>query len=401
MKSWPLVELRDCCEVVSGATPSTSRPDYWGGDVLWVTPKELSKLEGMRIGETERRLTSAGLASCAARTLPVGAVLLSSRAPIGLVALTTAPMATNQGFKSLVPDMERLVPEYLYFWLRANRERLQAMGNGATFKELSKAGVERLRIALPPVSVQRRVAEVLEVADTLRAKRRAAMELYRGLRDAEFLEMFGDPSKNPKGWPVQAIGTLLESATYGSSQKAGAAGAFPILRMNNITSTGEMDLGALKYVDLPPGRRDRFLVRDGDVLFNRTNSMDLVGKSAVFHGTEPMAYAGYLIRLRCKPALEPEYLGAFLNTAYAKRVLRSMCKSIIGMANINAREIQTMLIPVPPLAFQRRFAEKVGTVSEARSKQIQSAQSLDALFASLQHRAFNGTLFAEAAPSRQ
>jgi type I restriction enzyme S subunit len=130
--------LGSCCEIVSGATPKTGVPEYWDGDVLWATPKDLSDLEGKYIHETPRKITQTGLRNCAASLLPAGSVLLSSRAPIGHVAINTNPMATNQGFKSLVPRHDRVDAGYLYYWLRANRSFLESLGNGATFKEVSK-----------------------------------------------------------------------------------------------------------------------------------------------------------------------------------------------------------------------------------------------------------------------
>lgn len=121
MSEWPLAQLGECCEIVSGATPRTSEPAYWNGEVRWATPKDLSELKGARISDTPRRITPAGLASCAATILPVGSVLFSSRAPIGHVAINVVPMATNQGFKSFIPKRHRIEPEFLYHWLRANR----------------------------------------------------------------------------------------------------------------------------------------------------------------------------------------------------------------------------------------------------------------------------------------
>lgn len=124
------------------------------------------------------------------------------------------------------------------------------------------------------------------------------------------------------------IGDLLESAAYGTSEKSEPTGDFPVLRMNNITRTGEIDLSELKYMNLDERERERYLVRAGDVLFNRTNSEELVGKTAIWRESRPMAYAGYLIRLRVNANNDPEYLAAFLNTGHSKRLLRSMCKSI-------------------------------------------------------------------------
>jgi type I restriction enzyme S subunit len=349
-------------------------------------------LEGPFIDDTPRKITQAGLASCSADVLPPQSVLFSSRAPIGHVAINAVPMATNQGFKSFVPHRDKLDAKFLYYWLCMNRAYLESLGNGATFKEVSKAVVSRVELPLPPLREQRRIAEVLDNADALRTRRRATLAKLDNLTQSMFLDMFGDPARNPKQWPKRRIGELLESASYGTSEKAGSIGTCPVLRMNNITTSGEIDLSSLKYMDLSDADGDRWLVRPGDILFNRTNSADLVGKTAIVRGSERMAYAGYLIRLRVTVDNNPEYVAAFLNSKYAKTVLRGMCKSIIGMANINATELKAMWTFQPPLARQRLFAMRVGSVERARADQRRSLAVQDALFASLQHRAFRGEL---------
>ncbi len=263
---------------------------------------------------------------------------------------------------------------------------------GTTRGKLTQAGAAQIVVPVPPRTEQRRIADILDKADALRTKRRAALAQLDTLAQSMFLEMFGDPAANPRGWPIRTIGELLESASYGTSEKAGTEGEFAVLRMNNITRLGELDLSELKYMDLQAAVRERYLVRKGDILFNRTNSADLVGKTAVFGESQPMAYAGYLIRLRTNNQNVPEYVAAFLNSGYAKRILRSMCKSIIGMANINATEVQAMRVAHPPLGVQRAFSTQLESLNRLRHVNKASLETLDNLFASLQHRAFRGEL---------
>lgn len=255
---------------------------------------------------------------------------------------------------------------------------------------MTQAGASEIPIPLPPLAEQLRIAEILDRAEALRAKRRATLTQLDILIQAVFLDMFGDPATNPKRWPIHKIGDLLESVSYGTSEKSGATGEFPVLRMNNITRTGEMNLTDLKFMQLTARHRERYIVRAGDVLFNRTNSPDLVGKTAIYRNMKPMAYAGYLVRLRTNGENDPEYLSSFLNTGYAKRMLRGMCKSIIGMANINATEIQAMRIPQPSLALQNEFARRVAVVEKLKAAHRASLAEMDALFSSLQHCAFQG-----------
>ena len=269
---------------------------------------------------------------------------------------------------------------------------LRQLNSAAAVPGLNRDDAYRQELLLPPIEEQRRIAAILDAADALRAKRRRALAKLDTLTQAIFIDMFGDVVANPNGWPMSRIGEVIESATYGTGKKAGSEGEYAVLRMGNLTYAGEIDFGDLKYVNLEGKELDRHLVRSGDVLFNRTNSAELVGKTAVYRDPEPIAYAGYLIRLRPGDRLDAEYLGAFMNLPSTKQKLRSMCKSIVGMANINATEVQRIEIPLPPLALQREFAvarDEVGSRIEHSRRQD---ERFDTLFASVQQRAFRGEL---------
>jgi type I restriction enzyme S subunit len=194
------VKLAQVAIIVGGSTPDTNNESYWGGDIYWATPKDLSNLNSQFINATDRKITSAGLASCSSAILPTGSVLFSSRAPIGLVAINSVPMATNQGFKSFIPQPDQLDAKYLYHWLVYNRARINAMGVGATFKEVSKKVVADIEISLPPLSEQKRIAAILDKADEIREKRERATAKLDQLSQSLFIDMFGDPESNSMAW---------------------------------------------------------------------------------------------------------------------------------------------------------------------------------------------------------
>lgn len=205
--------MGEVAEIVSGATPKTGVADFWGGDVPWATPADLSKLNGAAyISATPRNLTQAGVRGCATRILPAGSVLLSSRAPIGHVAINTVPMATNQGFKSLVPSPD-LDAKFLYHWIKSKTVYLQSLGNGATFKELSKRTVEQIQIPFPPLPEQRRIAAILDHADALRDKRRRVLSLFDPLVEAIFRSMFGGVQASAV---VEDVAAKMRTGPFGS-----------------------------------------------------------------------------------------------------------------------------------------------------------------------------------------
>ena len=154
MSSWEWVRLGSVCEVVSGSTPSTTNTALWDGDIKWITPAEIRD-DSYFIYDTERHISEkAGL-----KLMPAGTVLLSSRAPIGKVAIAGSKMCCNQGFKNLICS-DRIHNRYLYFLLKSQTQYLNSLGRGATFKEISKSIVENIEVPLPPVPVQHQVADL-------------------------------------------------------------------------------------------------------------------------------------------------------------------------------------------------------------------------------------------------
>ncbi|MDE0256856.1 MAG: restriction endonuclease subunit S, partial [Gammaproteobacteria bacterium] len=244
--NWPISTIGEVCAVVSGATPRTGNPEYWDGDIPWVTPKDLSELSQKYLSDTSRKITEAGLRSCSARILPARSVLLSSRAPIGLVAMNTLPVCTNQGFKSMVPRDGCIAPDYLYWWLKTHREALEHRGRGATFKEVSKKIVEEIAIPVPPLAEQKRIAGILDAADTLRVKRREVLVQLDTLLQSTFLDMFGDPVTNPMGWHERTLGELAQNRLRnGLSPSSQGTIDGEVLTLSAITS-GRFDFTARK-----------------------------------------------------------------------------------------------------------------------------------------------------------
>ncbi|EIA8123577.1 restriction endonuclease subunit S, partial [Escherichia coli] len=204
-------------------------------------------------------------------------------------------------------------------------------------------------IKLPPFEEQKRIVDLLDKAEGIRQKREQAIKLADDFLRAKFLEMFGTPANNIHRFPKGTIRDLVDSVNYGTSAKASIdSGEYPILRMGNITYQGRWDFTDLKYLDLSVKEKDKYLVKEGDLLFNRTNSKELVGKTAVYEEDRPMAFAGYLIRVRPNSIGNNYYISGYLNSIHGKITLMNMCKSIVGMANINAQELQNIEILIPP-----------------------------------------------------
>ena len=163
---WKECTLAELGEIVGGATPSTKDESNYGGNIAWITPKDLSILKGRFIGHGERNITEKGLNSCSARIMPKNAILFSSRAPIGYVAIAKNPVCTNQGFKSIVANEEN-DPLFLYYLLKYNKEAIEAMGSGTTFKEVSGSTMRSIRVRVPASKIeQKQIASILDTLDS-------------------------------------------------------------------------------------------------------------------------------------------------------------------------------------------------------------------------------------------
>ncbi len=172
---------------------------------------------------------------------------------------------------------------------------------------------------------------------------------------SQFIEMFGLPERNTHEYEIGTIGDVVKDVHYGTAKKASEDGRYIYIRMNNITYDGDLDLTDIKRIDVPEKDLSGCMVQEGDVLFNRTNSKDLVGKTCHFTGDEPMIIAGYIIRLRMNGKVLPEYVSTFMNLDRSKKLLYSMAKGAVGQANINAKEVQSIPIVIPPENLQQEF----------------------------------------------
>ncbi|MEE4197532.1 MAG: restriction endonuclease subunit S [Bacteroidales bacterium] len=165
MSEWKEVKISDIAEVVGGGTPSTSISEYWNGDISWLTPKDLTNYKRIYISKGERSISEEGLRKSSAKLMPEGTVLLTSRAPIGYVAIASNPICTNQGFKSFVVNAEIANNLFIYYWIKNNKEYLESIGTGTTFTEISGSVVKDIDILLPPLPEQKAIASVLSSLD--------------------------------------------------------------------------------------------------------------------------------------------------------------------------------------------------------------------------------------------
>jgi len=309
------------------------------------------------------------------------------------------PAAFSNHFLRLRPDTKQLDGRFLARWLTLQFQQKRFEGMCRQWVNQATVGRDSLlslQIPLPPLAEQRRIAAILDQADALRAKRRAALAQLDTLAQSIFLEMFGDPATNPKKWDVRPFADLFAAPPiFGTMIPPSAdGGAWLSLRVANIQDW-QLDLSDQKFVDLPAKTIGRHAVQDGDLLMARAiASQEHLGKAVVANPDgRKWAFDSHLMRLRFDPAeAQPDVIRHLLMSRGGRSLFLKAARRTAVQFNINTKEMAALQIPVPPLVLQHDFTCRVSAVEKLKTAHRVSLAKLDELFASLQHRAFRGEL---------
>lgn len=288
-------------------------------------------------------------------------------ASIGKI-LTGLSGAYNVAIMRAIPDTHMLQKKYLYYYLKSPyfQTAILNVGSRAAQAGFNKEDLSKLEIKCPLLSEQDSIIDILQKVESIIGKIKKELIFLDELVKARFVEMFGDPVTNPMGWEFVTIREVVTEVRYGTSKPAVENGKYPYLRMNNLTVDGRLDLNDLKYIDIPKDEVEKCIVRKGDILFNRTNSIELVGKTAVFDLADDMVIAGYIIRVRLNEKILPEVLAQYMNLEVLKNIFRSMAKGAVNQANINAQELQNVKVYIPDMKLQKQFIEVKNQIDKSK-----------------------------------
>jgi type I restriction enzyme, S subunit len=390
--SAPLIALKELGSIHTGSTPKTNDDSLFGGDVPFVTPSDLGEVGSIQI--TPRTLTEAGVQT--ADLLPAESVLVCCIGSLGKIGFAGRPLVTNQQINAVVFNSAKVYARYGYYACRMLKPKLELMAPATTVPIVNKTRFSELKIPVPPLEEQRRIAAILDQAETLRTQRRAALAQLDSLTQSIFLDMFGDPRNNPKAFPRMKLGELIDkgpqNGLYKSSTEYGSG--TPILRIDAFYDGVVTKLNLLKRVRLSSDEIELFGLALEDIVINRVNSIEYLGKSALIPPlNEPTVFESNMMRFSVQiNLLRPDYLVHFLQTPYVKSQILSCSKNAVNQSSINQQDVKGFLINVPPLELQRLFALIIQSIETLQNSQRKALAELDTLFASLQQRAFKGTL---------
>jgi type I restriction enzyme S subunit len=382
------VLLGDVCKFVGGGTPSRKQPEYFEGDIPWATVKDFKTF---LITDTEEHISEVAIADSATNIIQPGTVLLVTRVGLGKVASAGCRLAINQDVKALTPT-DDVLPEFLFWFLLSKANDIQRMGAGATVKGVTLNDIKSITMPLPPITEQRSIVDILSRAEGIVRLRREAEKKAAELIPALFLDMFGDPATNPKGWPTRKVSDFVSRFEGGKNIQAGSEGGSPyrILKVSAVTSGVYRESESKPSPDgySPP---DSHIARVGDMLFSRANTEELVGATAIVERTDGKTLLpDKLWRFVWSGPVESAYMHALFQAIDVRRELGKLSSGTsASMRNISQGKLFQLTLPIAPYTIQKEFAEKSAMIKSIQSQQSAATAKAQATFDALLAQVFN------------
>ncbi|MBU2869748.1 restriction endonuclease subunit S [Colwellia sp. E2M01] len=382
--SWPMVKLGELVTIKGGGTPSKKIEDYWNGSIPWASVKDLKENE---ISKTQDAITELGVSNSATNIIPAGTILTATRMALGKFAINTVDMAINQDLKALfINDEEKVDRDFLIRFLESKAQYIDSEGKGATVKGITLDFLKSLEIPLPPLDEQKRIAAILDKADAIRRKRQQAINLADDFLRSVFLDMFGDPVTNPKGWQT----TVLKVVAPAISTKNVSISNDEKIWLLNLDAVEAQTGKILKELSIP-------LNEVGSSTNHFDSSHVLYSKlrpylNKVVIPNKPGMATSELITL--KPDLKQltrEFLASYLRSDYFVNWAKTKVAGA-KMPRLSTAELWKHEIYLPPINLQLKFVALFTQVNELKKKNEISKHDTENGFNSLSQKAFAGEL---------
>lgn len=364
-QGWVWTTLGEVGEIVGGGTPRSKSKGYFSGNIPWITPADLSGYKQKYIWRGGRNISKEGLASSSAKLIPVGSVLFSSRAPIGYVAIAGNEISTNQGFKSVIPN-SGLKSSFVYYYFKRFTSIAEDYATGTTFKELSGRKMKELPFPLPPLKEQERIAKKLDKVFERLGKVQEELEKVSGLIK-EMRQSIIDEAVSggmTQGWGKSELKDLiLDKPRNGYSPRA-VDYETPIKSMTlSATTSGSFDPSYPKYLDIdPPPPESHLWLKKGDILVQRSNSIEYVGTSAIYTGEDnEFIYPDLMMKVRVNQDLVlNKYISFYLKSSKVRKYFVSNATGTAGnMPKINQKVLMNTVVFFPSEKKQTEIVAKV------------------------------------------
>lgn len=387
-------KLGKFCQFLNGGTPSKEVSSYFEGDIPWITSADIT---GPIANKARSFITEEAIKNSATNKVAKGTVLLVTRTGVGKVAVAGQDLCFSQDITAILPDASKLDSGYLVQFLKTKQGCLERLARGATIKGVTREVVAGLEIPLPPVSEQRRMAAILDQADALRAKRREALEQLDSLTQSIFIEMFGDPSGEAPRFTKYPLQNLLEDGFQNGAyfpKESYSENGVEMVHMSDAFG-GIIKRGGLKRVSCSQSDIEKYgLTTDDIIIARRSLTYDGAARPCMVpKAEEPLIFESSFIRVRAdKKRVTPLFLFHYLNNNRVREKFVRPYVTQSTISGINQSNLAQVPVVLPSMELQDEFNAKVAVVESFRMGLAESQIELDALFASLQHRAFRGEL---------
>jgi len=397
--SWQTCPLGDLVDIKGGGTPSRAIDAYWSGGIPWATVKDF---KGSVILETEESISELGAKKSATNIISKGTIIIPTRMALGKVAIAGKDVAINQDLKALaLKHNHAITTDFLFWFLRNSEEEFDRAGKGATVKGITVEFLKNVQVPLPPLATQKHIARVLEQADQLRKQAQQMESELNQLAQSLFLEMFGAPVKNPKGWVKVPISHFVEVFEGGKSVAAAGdestASKFRVLKISAVTWR-EFNPSESKPLPEEYQPETSHFVRKGDLLFSRANTTELVGATSyVFEDYDNLLLPDKLWRFVWKKDVELSSMfiwNLFMDPSFRIELGKLSSGSGGSMKNISKGKLLPFEVIFPPSEMQKSFEKKFLKIRDEILACRRKAAECNAIFESLMQRAFNGELTA-------
>lgn len=397
-EGWEVKRLGEVCKILNGGTPKTGVPEFWDGKNLWITPKDMGRLESVFVDDTSRKITDEGLKNSSARILPPNSIIISSRAPIGHLAINTKPISTNQGCKGLVPK-KGLDSLYLYYFLFKSVELLNSLGTGATFKELSGSKLGTVEIPLPPLPEQERIVAILDEAFAALAKAKANAE--QNLKNAkELFESYLQGVFENENWGKTSIKNEIElivGFAFKSKGYTELQDDILLVRGDNIMQGYFRWDDAKRWTKAEYSDLTKYQLQENDILLAMDRPWVKAGlKIARISKAElPALLVQRTACLRTKEKLDNTFLFHLMNSNRFMKYLVDV-QTGIGVPHISGQQILDFEFRKPSMNEQQSIVQKLDALS-VETKRLEAIyekkiEDLAELKKTILQKAFNGEL---------
>lgn len=393
---WPLVNLIDVTEINVGKTPAREKAEYFGEGKSWVSIADMNGK--VFLNKTKEEVTEEGIKSANMKIVRESTVLFSFKLSVGKVCITGKPLYTNEAIAALpILDENKLDTKYLYYAMQA--QDFSHLGErAAKGLTLNKEKLKRIKIPLPSLPTQQKIAAILDQADALRKKDQQLLAKYDELLESIFYDMFGDALQFEKKPDVNKfylsdIADITSGVAKNTNNIRAEFVEVPYMRVANVQDS-HIVLDEVKSIKVSQRDFEKFLLKPNDILLTEGGDPDKLGRGAVWHNEiSPCIHQNHIFRVRPNFGIvNPSYLSFHIGSRYGKSYFLKAAKQTTGIASINLTQLKNFIAIVPPMILQNKFETITKNIQMQKEQVIKQSKHSEDLFQSLLQKAFKGEL---------